>query len=162
MYNNVLKEISSLLKQFKKKSFMVKISVVFLVLMGLNYILNKNDFLFNLGQISGLREGMVNNGGKSLVYFHMEGCPFCQKFDGGWDKFVSQNKTSIKTRRCESKEPEAQKMQIPGYPCVYLLDSNGQKIDEWKDRKVPQSASEQANVDEQNCQSLLAYCQSKQ
>ena len=159
MLKQLTKEIKSLLRQFSKSSFIVKICVVILVLLSTNYIFNNGEF--NLQQITGLREGLVGNGGKSLVYFHMNGCPFCQKFDGGWDDFVSKNKTNIQARKIESAEPEAKKMQVGGYPSVLLLQGD-KKIGEWKDRKVPQSADEQDSVNQQNSQSLLAFCQSNQ
>ena len=161
MFKYLVKEAKSLLRQFSKSSSLVKVCVVFLVLFCTNYIFNKDIMTFNLQQITSLREGLVSNGGKSLVYFHMNGCPFCKKFDGGWDDFVSKNNTKIKTRKVESSEPEAKKMQVGGYPSVILLQGD-QKIGEWKDRKVPQSADEQDSVNQQNSQSLLAFCQANQ
>ena len=85
------KEIKSLYRQLSKTNVFIQIFVGLVVLIVLYYLLNPNRILYNLNAISRVhysREGLVGQP-KTLVYYHMEGCPYCKKFDPNWEKFKS-------------------------------------------------------------------------
>ena len=62
-----------------------------------------------------------------MVYFHMNGCPHCTKFNPEWEKFASS--TQMKTKKVESKQMNAQEKQlgVDGFPTVMLLGPKGPK-----------------------------------
>jgi len=74
------------------------------------------------------REGF--KGAKEFVLYHMKGCPHCVKMMPEWAKFVSGNKSGIKTRKVEQSQAqdEIKKHGISGFPSLLLLDGNGDKI----------------------------------
>ena len=51
-------------------------------------------------------EGLENKG-KTLTYFYMNGCPHCVKFTPEWDKFASSNATGIKTQKVEAERNDS-------------------------------------------------------
>jgi thioredoxin-related protein len=66
-----------------------------------------------------------------------------------WSKFESNNDSGIKTRKTEQGEApdEVKKYGITGYPSLVLLDSNGDKI---KDYKGPRTANAFASFCSEN------------
>jgi thiol-disulfide isomerase/thioredoxin len=79
-------------------------------------------------------------GASEFVFYHMNGCPHCTNMMPEWSKFESNNDSGIKTRKTEQGEApdEVKKYGITGYPSLVLLDSNGDKI---KDYKGPRTAN---------------------
>ena len=164
LYGPFIKEFKSIYRQISKSNKFIQFVVGIIVIFLIYHFIDISWMIFSWKRLSSIhygREGLVTGQPKTLVYFYMNGCPYCQKFDGGWDDFVGKNKTSIVTKKVESKEALAQKMKVGGYPSVLLLQGD-RKINEWKDRKVPQSPSEQESINNQNSASLLAFCQSNQ
>ena len=115
----MLKKICNLLKKpliaLKKQNFWVQLFVVFLIIASLQGLLGG-------GLMGGsLIEGLTNS--KTVVYFHMNGCPHCADFNPTWSKFVSGNKSGIQTAKIERKEmTKAHKaLNITGFPTIVLL-----------------------------------------
>ena len=77
-------------------------------------------------------EGLT--GPKKLVFAHMDGCRHCDDAMPEWDKFVSNNKTSIKPVKIESKQdPDfMKKHEVAGFPTFLLLSADGKKIKEYE------------------------------
>lgn len=75
-----------------------------------------------------------------LMLVHMTGCGHCKNMMPEWKKFVSNNKTGIKTTTIERGENPSlvKKHNITGFPSILLLDSAGNKI---KDYTGPRTSS---------------------
>ena len=88
----------------------------------------------------GLKEGFASANNK-LVYFHMNGCGHCKKFNPVWDKFTEfAGANNIKVDKIEAgKQKELQQgLSIKGYPTILELDSNNKKVKEFTgDRTLP-------------------------
>ena len=114
-------------KALNSKKLLVKIAAAALVFYLLSCLLSY------LG-IEGFREG-VDGGNKKVIYFHMEGCPHCDKFNPEWDKFAAEAK--IKTQKVESKEmsPEHKKLGVQGFPSVIMV-KDGKKVAEHKGERT--------------------------
>ena len=104
-------------KALKSNSLLVKVAAAFLVF-----------WLFGMvaGAV-GLEGFQAGVKGDMMVYFHMNGCPHCTKFNPEWEKFASS--TKMKTKKVESKEMNAQEKQlgVDGFPTIMLLGSKGPK-----------------------------------
>lgn len=106
--------LKMLKRGLNSKNLLVKIAVVVFVF-----------WLFSqVTKVVGL-EGFGN--GDTLTYFHMNGCPHCDKFTPEWDKFCAQSK--IKTAKIEAGEMTAahKALGVQGFPTVLLLDGAGKK-----------------------------------
>tara|TARA_A100001011_G_C14259591_1_gene821732 strand:- start:156 stop:599 length:444 start_codon:yes stop_codon:yes gene_type:complete len=130
MLKNVMKELKSLLKSFNKLHIAVKVIIGIFVLATIYKLVLKPRVLgFSFMDTLRVREGLAGQP-KSLVYYRMDGCPHCKKFDGDWDKFKSSNTTSISTRKVDSNDPECQENGVQGFPTILLTDSDKKKIKE--------------------------------
>ena len=51
----------------------------------------------------------------------------CEKMQGEWDKFVSNNRTGVPTMELEAsaKSKLAEKYGVQGYPTLLMVDANG-------------------------------------
>ena len=136
MYTLFLKEIKSLYRQLKKTHKIVQLLVAALVLCVLYYFLNPNRLAYSWRLLSNVhygREGLLSGQPKTLVYYHMEGCPYCKKFDPNWDTFktkLANSNCSCEARKVDSKDEECQKNGVQGFPTILLTDSNKDKIKE--------------------------------
>ena len=104
-------------KALKSNSLLVKVAAAFLVF-----------WLFGMVTSAvGLEGFQAGVKGDMMVYFHMNGCPHCTKFNPEWEKFASS--TKMKTKKVESKEMNAQEKQlgIDGFPTIMLIGSGGNK-----------------------------------
>ena len=104
-------------KALKSNSLLVKVAAAFLVF-----------WLFGMVTSAvGLEGFQAGVKGDMMVYFHMNGCPHCTKFNPEWEKFASS--TKMKTKKVESKEMNAQEKQlgVDGFPTIMLLGSKGPK-----------------------------------
>lgn len=65
-----------------------------------------------------------------FIFYHMNGCPHCTNMMPEWSTFVSNNNTSMKTRKVEQSEApeEIKKHGISGFPALLLLDGKGNKV----------------------------------
>ena len=87
-----------------------------------------------------LREGMDDGASKGksvgdakIIYFSMEGCGHCKKFNQVWDDFTKETKSKgskcpIKTEEIKSDNTsEINKYKVSAYPTVMLV-KDGQQI----------------------------------
>ena len=131
MFKSFLKEFKNIFKTLKKQHIVVQVLVCLVILYFFYCFFNINDIKYNLMNMSRFTEGFgVGSGGKSLVYYHMEGCPYCKKFDPDWDSFVSKNNTSVTTRKVDSSDSECKSNGVSGFPTVLLCDGSKNKIKE--------------------------------
>ena len=124
-----MKEAKSLIKSFNKLNLYVKFILLGVVAFGLYKYVYKTRILgFSFQNSLNVTEAF---GSKSLVYYRMDGCPHCKRFDeDGWPKFKAMNNTSISTRVVDSNDPECKKNGIQGFPSLLLTDSNKNKLKE--------------------------------
>ena len=104
-------------KALRSNSLLVKVTAAFLVF-----------WLFGMMTSAVGLEGFTAGAkGDVMVYFHMNGCPHCTKFNPEWDKFSKS--TSVQTKKVESKQMNAQEKQlgVDGFPTVMLLGPKGPK-----------------------------------
>ena len=129
MFKNLAKEVKSLFKAFNKLKLPVKLLILAAVAFVAYKYLHKPRILgFSFQDSLNVTEGF---GSKSLVYYRMEGCPHCKRFDNdGWPAFKSKNNTSITPRVVDSADPECQANGVQGFPTILLTDSNKNKIKE--------------------------------
>tara|TARA_Y100001970_G_C14208621_1_gene845553 strand:+ start:129 stop:569 length:441 start_codon:yes stop_codon:yes gene_type:complete len=129
MFKNLMKEAKSLLKSFNKLNKYVKVVLFIVAAFSVYKYIHKPGILgFSFQNSLNVTEGF---GSKSLVYYRMDGCPHCERFDeDGWPKFKSMNSTSISTRVVDSSDPECKKNGIQGFPSLLLTDSSKNKIKE--------------------------------
>ena len=114
MVFNPLKMVS---KALRSNWLLVKVAAAFLVF-----------WLFGMVTSAvGLEGFQAGVKGDMMVYFHMNGCPHCTKFNPEWEKFASS--TQMKTKKVESKQMNAQEKQlgVDGFPTVMLLGPKGPK-----------------------------------
>ena len=82
-------------KALRSNSLLVKVAAAFLVF-----------WLFGMVTSAvGLEGFQAGVKGDMMVYFHMNGCPHCTKFNPEWDKFASS--TKMITKKVDSKEMNA-------------------------------------------------------
>ena len=129
MFKNLAKEVKSLFKAFNKLKLPVKLLILAAVAFVAYKYLHKPRILgFSFQDSLNVTEGF---GSKSLVYYRMEGCPHCKRFDDdGWPAFKSKNNTSIAPRVVDSADPECQANGVQGFPTILLTDSSKNKIKE--------------------------------
>ena len=61
---------------------------------------------------------------KKLVYFHMDTCGHCKKFNPEWDKFASNYNGPLEIKKVERKNAgeDLEKYKIKGFPSILLID----------------------------------------
>lgn len=69
---------------------------------------------------------------KALVYLHMDGCKYCQRFDPVWKDLKSKHQDELTAmgvdlKDHEAKSAEAQRLDPDGYPTI-LFSKNGEKV----------------------------------
>lgn len=78
--------------------------------------------------VEGLVTSRVSNE-KSLIYFHMDGCGYCKKFNPEWDAFVKKQPQGLTVLKLERQHPKAtpllKEFDISGFPTIVLVDSSG-------------------------------------
>ena len=132
MYGIFIKEFKSIYRQISKSNKIIQICAALLLIFLIHHFFDFSSLAFTFRRLSSIhygREGLAGQP-KTLVYYHMQGCPYCKKFDPNWEKFKSINNTSIKTRKVDSKDSECQKNGVKGFPSILLTDSNKNKIEE--------------------------------
>lgn len=131
-----MKLISRIQKCLSRKQNIVKVALCSLVILVVLVLAIR--LFFSLLNASRMREGY--KGASELLLLHMRGCPHCVKLIPEWEVFVSKNNTGIKTKSVERSEDPAlvKKHNVTGFPTILLLDSQGNKI---KDYKGPRTAN---------------------
>jgi thioredoxin-related protein len=70
-----------------------------------------------------------------VLYFKKEKCPFCVEFNGSWDQVVKTAKADPKLNHVhmkvikgddESNIPKMEKYNVPGFPDIIFVTSNGE------------------------------------
>lgn len=82
-------------------------------------------------------EGFGNGGDTEVVYYYMDGCPHCTKFDSTWSDFESANGSGVSTRKVEGKSAQAEcsKHGVDGFPTILAI-KDGKKHETLADRTV--------------------------
>ena len=117
--------INILKKKFTKLPTIGQFVVAVIIISVIRYLLH---LIIYSNFLSGYLENFGNP--ESLVYFHMDGCGHCKKFNPTWDKFASSYNGSLKIKKLERKEAGEdmlQKYQVQGFPTILLLDGQGNK-----------------------------------
>ena len=78
---------------------------------------------------------LLKSKGPIVIYFYMEGCPYCEKTDPQWD-YVSK-KYPYKFYRIEKDMiPDELKTQISGFPQFHIIEnSKTRRVEGSKDSK---------------------------
>ena len=68
---------------------------------------------------------------KTIVFMHMKGCGWCERFQPEWDAFVAQHRASLAARGVavvdyERSDERAKKYSahVSGYPTVLSVDAS--------------------------------------
>ena len=141
MLKTLLKPVKELLALFKKQNNVVKgLLIVSVIIIG-QYVMSQ--LRWNLFSRT-YTEEFSGKKGSELVFCHMIGCGHCKTMMPEWDKFAQENK--IKTRKIEVNEnPDFMtKHGVTSFPTVLLLDSNENKVDEYKGKRDASSLAEYA------------------
>ena len=87
-----------------------------------NWYSNKEGFTSN--NDDNIEDNINNSNSNVLTYFHLKGCPKCNKFTSEWDKIVGGGQ--FKTAKIEKNEmkPYHKNLGIKGFPTVILLNNN--------------------------------------
>ena len=120
-----IKSLKKLLN-FKKQS---TDNIVYCVVgMALVFLIGKS--LLNMIHYHPKIEGY--EGQKELLLLHMDGCPHCVKLMPHWDAASKENKSGVKMRAVERKEPGGdalcKKHNVTGFPTILLLGDKGNKL----------------------------------
>jgi len=66
--------------------------------------------------------------GSKVIYFYMEGCPYCEKTNPQWD-YIKNKKYPYKFYKIETEAiPSELKHQIRGFPQFHIIENNKTKI----------------------------------
>ena len=73
------------------------------------------------------------------IYYHMNGCPHCDKFSPTWDSFKQSYNGNVQLLKKERGEAgnELSKYNVRGFPTVILVDEN----DNTKEFQGPRTVS---------------------
>lgn len=109
-------------------------TMVLLVLIGI-YLYKSNVF----------REGFGKEKLKTILYCYWKDCGYCKQFNPVWSEFYSEeggnsNINIIKVEKdddynnhMEMSGPDVmKKYDVQGYPSIFLLDADNNKIDDYK------------------------------
>ena len=99
---------------FKKINKMLSFSYIFLII-GL-YVIYK----YNSKKLFGSP--------KQIIYFHMETCTYCKRFNPIWDEFYSRYNGDLKLTKIEANDAGDDMLSsynVKGFPTIILKDVNG-------------------------------------
>ena len=105
-------------KKFNKLNSVVQIVIAILIALVIRY-------LFQLLQYHYYAASLENfSNPKKLVYFHMDTCGHCKKFNPEWNKFALSYNGPLEIKKVERKEAgeDLQKYKIKGFPTILLID----------------------------------------
>lgn len=115
------KSLKKIMKKFEKQHVVVKLMVVALILYAVRYVLKQ----FNISVLdSHYLEGL--SGKRTFVFFKMNGCPHCEKMQGEWNNFVSNNNSGLATKELEATKNHklAEKYGVQGYPTLLIVEGD--------------------------------------
>ena len=112
----IVKDLNVLVKRHKKMLLLILGAVVLLSL-------SKNMFS-KPKRVA--REGFTEE--RKIIYFHMEKCGHCKKFNPEWDKFVQGSDMKTQKISASSGNPLIKKMNVSGYPTVMIIEGE-KKVD---------------------------------
>ena len=98
---------------------------VLLLILGTIVILAISKNMFSKQKRVG-REGFAEE--RKIIYFHMEKCGHCKKFNPEWEKFVQGSDIKSQKISASSGDPLIKKMDVSGYPTVMIIEGE-KKID---------------------------------
>lgn len=120
------KSLKKIMNQLKKQHLVVRVGILVIVLYGIKYLLKQfNIAVLDSHYLEGFMNKTINK--KTFVFFKMNGCPHCEKMQGEWNKFVSNNRTGVPTMELEASANQklAEKYGVQGYPTLLMVDANG-------------------------------------
>jgi hypothetical protein len=134
MFGNLHRLLKRIMDRFNKLHVGAQVVTLVVIALGIYYFISKKNFVSgNLLNALKIREGMAGKA-NNLTYYHMEGCPYCAKFDPVWEKVKEEvpSETCIKTcRKIDSKDSETGKNGVGGFPTIMLCDENNDKVAEF-------------------------------
>ena len=106
-------------KKFNKLNPIVQIAIAILIIVAVRYLIQ----LLQYHYYSSSLENFANP--KKLIYFHMDTCGHCKKFNPEWDKFASSYNGPLEVKQVERKEAggDLEKYKIQGFPSILLIDA---------------------------------------
>ena len=104
-------------KKFNKLNAVVQIIIAILIVLAIRYLLQ----LLQYHYYSASLENFSNP--KKLVYFHMNTCGHCKKFNPEWDKFALSYNGPLEIKKVERNEAGSalEKYKIKGFPTILLI-----------------------------------------
>ena len=111
------------MKTLRKQHLVVRVGILVIVLYGIKYLLKQfNIAVLDSHYLEGFMNKTINK--KTFVFFKMNGCPHCERMQGEWNKFVSNNRTGVPTMELEASANQklAEKYGVQGYPTFLMVD----------------------------------------
>jgi thiol-disulfide isomerase/thioredoxin len=104
------------MKGFFSKKHMLMINMVLLlfIIIGIGYLYNRKSFEpFSTPE--------------KLIYFYMNECGHCQRFNPIWSDFVKKYQGNVQLIKVERKQAkkELKVYKVEGFPTVVLVDDEG-------------------------------------
>jgi thiol-disulfide isomerase/thioredoxin len=89
----------------------------------MNYVLASAQERFEQEQAGGGKRA-------TLVFMHMKGCGWCERFNPTWDEFKTKHGGRIDMAKIERSDPSAKKYaeHVSGYPTILLVTSDEKVI----------------------------------
>ena len=105
-------------KKFNKLNPVVQIVIALLHVIAIRYLIQLLQYHYYTASL----ENFSNP--KKLVYFHMDTCGHCKKFNPEWVKFAASYKGPLEVKKVERKEAgdDLEKYKIKGFPSILLID----------------------------------------
>jgi len=130
MLKGLQRSIQKNFKMLRKQNFVVQIFSFGLIYLALRYIVK--DIIWKNIQHN-MMEGFDQSKAKSFVLFHWEKCGHCKKMMPEWDKFQNSYTGNIEVKKVEKDEDKEliNKLNIRGFPAIYVLDADNNKIGEY-------------------------------
>ena len=121
-----LKDLNVLVKRHKN---------LLLLFLGAVIILSLSKNMFG-GPRRVTKEGFTEE--RKIIYFHMEQCGHCKKFNPEWEKFVQGSNMKTQKISASSGDPMIKKMNVSGYPTVIIVEGD-KKIDTFSGDRTQQN-----------------------
>ena len=110
--------VKNIKKKFNKLNLLVQIANCYINVLAVRYLIQ----LLQYHYYSASLENFANP--KKLVYFHMDTCGHCKRFNPEWDKFAANYDGPLEIKKVERKEAggDLEKYKIQGFPSILLID----------------------------------------
>ena len=83
------------------------------------------------------QEGLAEK--HEIVYFHMDGCGHCKKFDPTWDAFSSKSDMPTRKVSADSGDPLLKSLGVSGFPTVLAVTGGGKKLEAFTDDRTEEN-----------------------